>query len=139
MKKILVIILALYSFRASAQNQQTIPGYHWAYPYIHQLRVDGYLGELNTIQQPYTVNQIVNSLTNFQKKFEQGIIKPARHEQWLIELLNEEFLHDSALKADSTKLLVIQPGIWADEVVISNNKETKFYNQLRSQVRSKKS
>jgi len=124
----------LYSFSVSAQSQLTIPGYHWAYRYIHQLRLGGYLSELNTIQQPYTVTQVVNSLTNFQKQIQHEIIKPTNQEQWLIDLLAKKFLHKSTLKADSTKLLVIQPGIWGDELIFSNNNETKFYTQLRSQL-----
>ena len=127
-------MFTLLSIKASAQSQQTIPGYHWAYTYIQQLRLGGYLGELNPIQQPYTVKQVVNSLTNFQKGIQQGVVKPTRQQQWLIDLLGKEFLNKATLKADSTKLLLIQPGIWADELVINNNNEIKFYTQIRSQL-----
>ena len=133
MKKILIIIFALLSLKASAQTQLTLPAYHWAYPYLHQLRLGGYLKDLNTNQQPYTLKQLVNSLTNSKKEIQQGIIKPNRHEQWLIDLLRREFVHQSNQKGDSTQLLLIQPGIWADEFAISDKKETKFYTQLRSQ------
>ncbi|UCE08526.1 MAG: hypothetical protein JSW07_11085, partial [bacterium] len=121
----MVIILTLLSVNVSAQNQLTIPVYHWAYPYIHQLRLSGYLDELNTIQQPYTMAQLLNNLTSLQQQIQQGIIKPTRQDQWLIGFLMTAFNSEKD-SSSGDKQLTIQPGLWADELIINDHNETKF-------------
>lgn len=115
-----------------AQNQSTIPAYHWAYPYLSELRLQGYFEELNTLQQPYTQAQVILSLLKLQQQIKEGVVKPSVQEQWLIDLLLHEF--KKSKKSDDQKRLTIEPGIWADESIIHVEKDTKFYTQLRSRM-----
>lgn len=117
----------------TAQNQSTIPTYHWAYPYLHQLRLSGYLEELNTITQPYTHAQVYQSLEILQHQVQQGRVTPSAQQQWLIQLLMKVF-QSSRQPSDEEKQLTIQPGIWTDESLIRDQQETRYYTQLRSQL-----
>jgi len=135
-KKITIIFLfQLYCviFKVQAQGDMTVPVYHWAYSYIHQLRLQGYFEELNPIQQPFTEREVLKSLDDLNRRIQQGLIKPSRTDQWLIDFLTKAFVENTASESESAKL-GIRPGIWADELVVNQNDETKFHTQLRGQL-----
>ena len=136
MKKIITTIfliqIAVSCLAVSAENNTTIPVYHWAYPYFHQLRLRGYLTGLNVIQQPYTFSQATNALANLRRQIQQGSLQPTRQDQWMIDLLAKEFQAEAI--SDSGAKLTMRTGVWADERIIHENRETRAYTQLRSQI-----
>ncbi len=135
MKKFIIIIiffqLVSIVYSNYAESNITIPLYHWAYSYLHQLRLRGYLPELNVIQEPYTRAQVSHALGNLQNLIQQGIIKPFPPDQWLIDFLIKEFEIKGNFFSDSDKL-AIQPGIWADELILTEDRETNLSSRLRS-------
>lgn len=131
--KFIVVQTVLIISSLIAQNQSTIPTYHWAYPYLHQLRLSGYLKELNTNEQPYAHAQVCHSLAILQSQIQQGKVKPSAPDQWLIELLMKQFQMKKQ-PSDEEKQLTMAPGIWADESIRHADEATKFYTQLRSQI-----
>jgi len=116
-----------------AQNHLTIPTYHWSYSYIQQLRVRGYLNELNTIQQPYTIAEVLNSLIKLQEQIQQNAVTLSSQDSWLIDFLIDEFQDDNFKNKDDAKL-IFRPGIWVNGLVNNSDGETKFYGQVRSQL-----
>ncbi len=114
---------------SQAQTNATIPTYHWAYEYIHQLRLRGYLSDLNTIQEPYIEKDVSLSLIQLQNKIQQGKIISTQKDKYLIDYL----INDFQLKRQSNGL-IYEAGIWADESILKDRDDTKFYTQLRSQV-----
>jgi len=137
MKRVFITIiltqLLLLFFNGYAQDDATIPTYQWAYSYLDQLRLRGYLSELNVIQQPYIQRQVFNSLVKLDNQIQQGDIYLSRQDQWLIDFLNREF-KINGISETGGKELIIQSGIWVDEQVWYDKHETRFYTQLRSQV-----
>ncbi|MDZ7265094.1 MAG: capsule assembly Wzi family protein [candidate division KSB1 bacterium] len=117
----------------TAQTNETIPSYHWAYPYINELRLNGYLPALHTIRQPYTAAEVENSLSMLQRQLERGEVKASAHDRWLIDLLSSEFLHREQL-SDQKKQLTISPGVWLEESMIHDSQDARCYTQMRSQV-----
>lgn len=127
--KFVLVQIVLISSPLDAQNQSTIPSYHWAYDYINQLRVRGYLVELNAIQQPYVEEDVLQSLVQLQDQIQQGKIVPTQPDRWLIDLLLKEF--QVRQQPDG---LIFEPGIWADQSIHYGDEQTKIFTQLRSQV-----
>lgn len=135
MKKSIILILcfSIIKVNSFAQTSATIPTYHWAYPYLSQLRLKGYFAELNTIQQPYTQGQIANSLTKINDHVQQGKLKPSSRDRWMLDRLADEFL-EKINAAQSDKKLIMQPGIWADQTVRHEEERTTSSTGLRSQA-----
>jgi hypothetical protein len=135
MKKITILLLyfSIFSTKIFAQGGATIPAYHWAYPYLNDLRLKGYMVDLNTIQQPYTQGQLAQSLAKINDQIQQGKLKPTSRDQWMIDVLSEEFRGNFETGERENKL-IIQPGIWADQSIHHDADDTKFYAVLRSQA-----
>jgi len=136
-KKIIftVIILQFHTtiFDATAQPDATVPTYHWANSCLRYLRLRGYLDSLNMIQQPFSVRPVVKALNDAKRYINQATVKASMKDQWLIDFLVDEFTIEPSGFPEAGKLL-IQPGIWTDQLIISQNDETKFYTRLRSQL-----
>ncbi len=111
------------------QTVATLPTYHWAYDYLHQLRVRGYLTELNALQQPYLERDVLQSLIRLLDQIGQGKISATKQDQWRLD-----FLLKALQNPKRSTGLIFEPGIWADQSIHSVDEETKFYTQLRSQV-----
>ena len=126
---VLTFTSLLFHSISQAQTNATISTYHWANEYIHQLRLRGYLSDLNTIQEPYIEKDVLHSLIQLKNKIQQGKIIPTQQDKYLIDYLVNEF----QLKRQS-KSLIYEAGIWADESVLKDKDDSRFYTQLRSQV-----
>ncbi len=116
-----------------AQTNATVPTYHWAYAYLHELRLAGYLTSLQPIRQPYTEAELANSLALLHQQLEKGEMKVSTRDQKLIDLLSREFLVGSR-KANDERPLTFRTGIWLDESIVHEGSETRYSTQLRSQV-----
>jgi len=126
---VLTFTFLLFHSISQGQTNATISTYHWANEYIHQLRLRGYLSDLNTIQEPYIEKDVLHSLIQLQNKIQQGKIIPTQQDKYLIDYLVNGF----QLKRQS-KSLIYEAGIWADESVLKDKDDSRFYTQLRSQV-----
>lgn len=130
---ILCLLVDGIGFILSAQTNATIPCYHWAYPYLNELRLHGYLTGLQAIRQPYTENEAGNNLSVLQRQIQSGEVTATSHERWLVDRLSANFSTREPL-ADDDRQLIIRPWVWLEQAMIHDAGDARFYTQMRSQV-----
>lgn len=129
--KRIIFLSLLYLLPAIVWAQETIPTYHWAYEYLDQLRLRGFLSELTSIQKPYTKDQVEQSLENLKTDVLAGKVKLTSQDKWILQYLIKEF--ETKIQGD-TEDMNLCLGMWADEAILFRENEDKTYTQLRSQV-----
>ncbi|MDZ7331720.1 MAG: capsule assembly Wzi family protein [candidate division KSB1 bacterium] len=129
---LICIVAQLVSPIAEAQIHKTIPTYHWAYPYLSELRLRGYLPSLSTIRQPYTETEVANAILILNQQADNVGMAASPNDRWMLDLLSREFLRRDHWTDE--RLLRIDSGLWLDESVLKDSRGVRFYTQLRSQI-----
>lgn len=90
----LFIFLTLQLKLIFADNQQSLPIYHWAYQTIDELKIRGYFRSLFLLNKPYTRDQIADELNKIVNQIKSEKKIPERIDQWRLALLIQEFKND---------------------------------------------
>ncbi|MBN2090074.1 hypothetical protein JW964_10680 [candidate division KSB1 bacterium] len=125
MKKYLCFLLILFlQFQfIFAQNQQSLPVYHWAYQTIDELTIRGYFQNLFLLNKPYTRAQIANELNKIIHQIKNKEKIPDQTDQWRLTRLLQEFKNDLP---ESTKVnLEFELTGWQDLGVKSDEQLAK--------------
>lgn len=86
-----LFVLAWLAAPLSAGIHETLPIFHWAYDYIDELRVRGYLENLFILNKPFTRGQIAAALNELEARIDRGDVALNRTDAWLIDRLRAEF------------------------------------------------
>ncbi len=115
------IIILLFLEIAISQTNQTIPTNHWIYNSIRLLQLNGYMSSLDQGRQPYTKNEIINSLLVIN-------IKGVESDQLRIEYQRLANYFHKIIKLRSNK------GNNDDQIVIGINSQLTNISETNSEI-----
>jgi hypothetical protein len=114
------ICLIGLSSLANAAIHETLPSWHWSYPYIDELRLRGELDSLFVMSRPYTRGEIARALLTIVERDGAGKNRMNPMERKIVKKLVVEFKNEmESLRSEATKIEFPRVGIHMQESIDS--------------------
>jgi len=109
---LMLILILFYSQFSFASFNETLPSWHWAYEYIHDLQLQGRFDDLFMLNQPFTRGEVAEALLRFRNRMVSAEFNLSNSEIGRFKRLVREFAPEiKQIKGDTVDLNFADFGI----------------------------